>query len=69
MLSVDNFPCRVASYDGYQLSAFLLASHHRDVTRKHVGEGFKRLIRRREFNPHDPRVIVFSRFRKYPQRS
>ncbi|MDJ0745790.1 MAG: hypothetical protein QNJ32_20845 [Xenococcaceae cyanobacterium MO_167.B27] len=53
MLSIDIFPCRVASYDGYQLSAFPLASHNRDVTWMHVGEGVKRLIRRREFNPHD----------------
>ncbi len=52
MLDIDNFPCRVTSY-GYQLSAFLLASHQDDVTSKHVGEGVKRLTRRWELNPHE----------------
>ncbi len=46
MLNLDNFPCRVTSYDGYQLSAFRLASHQGDVIPKQVVEGFKRLIRR-----------------------
>ena len=62
MLSIDNFPCRVTDYD-YQLSAFFLASHRGDVIPKHVGSGFKRLIRRGEFNPYESRVILLSRFK------
>ena len=46
------------------LSAFLLASHRRDVTQKHVEEEIKRLIRRWELNPHDSRVFLFSLFQK-----
>ena len=57
------------------LSAFLLASHRRDVTQKHVEEEIKRLIRRWELNPHvlkrdaliqlnHSRVFLFSLFQK-----
>ncbi len=46
------------------LSAFLLASHRDDVTSKHVGDGFKRLTRQEELNPHKSRVILFSWFKE-----